>query len=219
MSPKSSLLVSGSSAGVSQSTVIEEEEENEGAQNSASAGGGARKRRSPASLSRRKAAAKPEGGKGGGSATRASSVEVIERSAGVGSALNAEGEWRKAALDIKSGEWERQFEACNSIRRLSGTAPQLFSSSNPYMHGILLELIKLTECLRSQVSRNALLTFADVFENLKRQMDASLDTVVPSLLKKAGDTNQFIAEEAEKALMSACRNCTESRVLLSLIHI
>ena len=47
-------------------------------------------------------------------------------------------------------------------------------------------------------------------------MDSSLDTMIPALLKKAGDTNQFIAEEAEKALMSACRNCTESRVLTAV---
>ena len=53
----------------------------------------------------------------------------------------------------------------------------------------MLELIKLTECLRSQVSRNALHTFVDIFENLKRQMDSSLDTMIPALLKKAGDTN------------------------------
>ena len=122
MSPKSSLLVSGSSAGVSQSTVIEEEEE-EGVNNSASAAG-ARKGRSPASLSRRKAIPKPEAaGKGSTGANRASSVEVIERSGGVGGVMNVEAEWRKVALDIKSGEWERQFEACNNIKRLSSTAP------------------------------------------------------------------------------------------------
>ena len=41
--------------------------------------------------------------------------------------MNVEAEWRKVSLDIKSGEWERQFEACNNLKRLSSTAPQLFS--------------------------------------------------------------------------------------------
>ena len=103
--------------------------------------------------------------------------------------LNAEADWRKMAEDIKSDEWERQFEACNNLKRLSATAPHLFGSSNSGMHGVLLELIKLSESLRSQVSRNALLTFSDIFENLKRQMDASLETVIPPLLRKAADTN------------------------------
>jgi hypothetical protein len=40
----------------------------------------------------------------------------------------------------------------------------------------------------------------DCFENLKKIMDPNLDLLIPALVKKAGDTNQFIAEEAEKTL-------------------
>jgi hypothetical protein len=38
---------------------------------------------------------------------------------------------------------------------------------------------------------------------LGKKSDIILDNVVPMLLKKAADTNAFIAEEAEKALIKA----------------
>ena len=52
-----------------------------------------------------------------------------------------------------------------------------------------------------------------VFENLGKKADPILDNVIPMLLKKAADTNAFIAEEAEKALVIACETCSESKII------
>jgi hypothetical protein len=52
-----------------------------------------------------------------------------------------------------------------------------------------------------------------VFENLGKKADPILDNVIPMLLKKAADTNAFIAEEAEKALVKACETCSESKII------
>jgi len=40
--------------------------------------------------------------------------------------------------------------------------------------------------------------------------------VLPILLKRAVDTNQFIAESAEQTLEIIVKNCTETRVFASL---
>jgi hypothetical protein len=77
----------------------------------------------------------------------------------------------------------------------------------------MLELIKLSSSLRTQLSRNALGTLGELFESLKKGMDINVDDVVPSLIKNAGHTNRFISEEAEKALISACQYSSESKVV------
>ncbi len=81
----------------------------------------------------------------------------------------------------------------------------------------MLELIKLSSSLRSQLSRNALSTISDLFENLKKGIDFNVDDIVPSLIKNAGHTNHFIAEEAEKALISACHNATQHKVIAAAL--
>jgi hypothetical protein len=43
-------------------------------------------------------------------------------------------------------------------------------------------------------------------------MDGFLEQCLPPLIKKAADTNQFIAEEAEKAIINACIHCSEQKI-------
>jgi hypothetical protein len=50
------------------------------------------------------------------------------------------------------------------------------------------------------LSKQALLTMAIMFESLQKQMDSQIDTVLTILIKKAADTNAFIAEEGIRAL-------------------
>ena len=38
-------------------------------------------------------------------------------------------------------------------------------------------------------------------------MDPDIDNILKVLLKKATDTNSFLSEEAEKALVNLCTNC------------
>ena len=121
--------------------------------------------------------------------------------------LSPEGEWKHILSDIqKKNNWEKQFKACNTIKDFSSENPKFFNASDAYFSEIMNELSILCNSLRTQLSRNALGTFAVVFENLGKRVDCILDNVIPMLLKKAADTNAFIAEEAEKALVKACEN-------------
>jgi hypothetical protein len=52
-----------------------------------------------------------------------------------------------------------------------------------------------------------------MFVFLKRCMEPDLDNIIKVLLKKGSDTNTFISDEAEKALISMCNNCQDSKVL------
>lgn len=45
-----------------------------------------------------------------------------------------------------------------------------------------------------------------------------MDVIVPSMVKKACDTNEFISLEADHALITMCENCGEHKTLNSLFN-
>jgi len=49
-----------------------------------------------------------------------------------------------------------------------------------------------------------------------RDTDNHIEIVLPTIIKRATDTNKFISEGAEKALIAICNNCTETRVFAAL---
>jgi hypothetical protein len=49
-----------------------------------------------------------------------------------------------------------------------------------------------------------------------RDLDSHIETLMPILLKRSTDTNQFISQEAEKSLIAIVNNCTETRVFAAL---
>ena len=54
-------------------------------------------------------------------------------------------------------------------------------------------MIKLVDSLRSQLAKNAILTITAILENSStKDMDPNTDIILPTLIKKAADTNVFI---------------------------
>lgn len=51
------------------------------------------------------------------------------------------------------------------------------------------------------------MTISDMFLFLKRCMEPYLDNLLKILIKRAADTNTFISDEAEKAMIQMCNNC------------
>lgn len=122
----------------------------------------------------------------------------------------------KEALQLlKSSDWQKGFQACNVLKRAV-----VHHRSNLVQMGVLGELskdlVKAGDSLRSQLSKNALLTVSIIFEHLGRQMDSQIDTFLMVLIKKAADTNSFIAEEGINALAALCHSCSEIKVFTSL---
>lgn len=83
---------------------------------------------------------------------------------------------------------------------------------------MVASLIKLAESLRSSLSKIAIMTVNDMLVSLKRCMEPYLDNVLKMLLKKASlDTNTFISDEAERALVSLCAHCQDSKVIRAIL--
>lgn len=55
-----------------------------------------------------------------------------------------------------------------------------------------------------------------MFDNIPKDVDPSIEQIIPVLIKRAADTNVFITEQADKALVAACQNCSEVKIMSSL---
>lgn len=80
------------------------------------------------------------------------------------------------------------------------------------------QLTKLSDSLRSSLSKIALITIRDMFTFLKRCMETYLDPLLKILLKRGSDTSSFISTEAEAALLAMSVNCSDSKVLICLMQ-
>ena len=85
------------------------------------------------------------------------------------------------------------------------------------LHSLVKQLTKLSDSLRSSLSKIALITIRDMFQFLKRCMETYLDPLVKILLKRGSDTSVFISEEAEAALLTMTIECSDSKVLSCLL--
>ena len=86
------------------------------------------------------------------------------------------------------------FEGCNIIKRAVLFHKHLFTHPSPVAGQIFKDIVKPVDSLRSQVSKNACMTLSLMFSELPpRDVDSHIDTVIPILIKRATDTNAFIA--------------------------
>ncbi len=135
--------------------------------------------------------------------------------------------------DLTSSNWQAQFNSLNSIRRLcifnsDLITPKLFvfvrslfQSKILYFfcsrHAIVVSVLSFVNNLRSSLSKNAMICLTDMFEHIGRYMDPEVESVVPILLKKTGEANRFINDQAIKAIQAMILHASEERCLSSLI--
>lgn len=105
--------------------------------------------------------------------------------------------------DMLSGDWQKQFDACNSLRSISIHHKELLTNDNFLMQTFVQSLIKQVDSLRSTVAKNALLGFKDLISNLKVRMDGELDHVLMPVVRRAADTNVFLSKAATDVLVAA----------------
>ena len=59
---------------------------------------------------------------------------------------------------------------------------------------IIPDVMRLSESLRSTLSKSALVVVNELSIKLKRQLDTEFDLIFSKLIKKSLDTNTFISE-------------------------
>ncbi|XP_072103233.1 TOG array regulator of axonemal microtubules protein 2-like [Mobula birostris] len=115
---------------------------------------------------------------------------------------------------LSNSDWEMKRQGLSSVCRLAQFHQEILLTR---LHAVCLAVMKEVNNLRSKVSRSALLTLGELFSQLKRNMDQEVEEVARILLHKTGDSNQFIREEAVKALGTMMHSVSPSRALTALI--
>eukprot|EP00753_Platysulcus_tardus_P003737 PLAT12485.3.p2 GENE.PLAT12485.3~~PLAT12485.3.p2 ORF type:complete len:680 (+),score=377.10 PLAT12485.3:79-2040(+) len=156
------------------------------------------------------------GGSGGDASSPASSAEKIYLTREeLLPCSRPEKELRSAMTALRSGDWERIFDACNTVRRLAMHHGDVLMR---VLHDCVAGVVAAVDNLRSSVSKNALIALEDMFVGLQRGMDGELDSIASALIRKATDTNDFLVTAAEAALAAMVRSATGSRVLAALLN-
>ena len=88
----------------------------------------------------------------------------------------------KAYKGLETQEWPEIFHTLNTFRKLAiHHANMLVSSGN--LHNLILLIMKRVDALRSLLAKNALLTIEDLFNGLKKNLDAEVAVIIPGVLK------------------------------------
>lgn len=110
-----------------------------------------------------------------------------------------------------SGDWSEQFAAIDDARRLTRFAPRLLASG--HLHKLTGLIASLADSLRSTLAKNALRCTGELFVAFGKKMDPDIELCLAATMRRAADTNVFIAEEAEVALRELCRSASEAKLL------
>jgi len=131
---------------------------------------------------------------------------------------NVEGTIRVMNQELKTDDWQKQFEASNNLRRLLQFHCSILVNSAMFnLHSTTQDVLRMVESLRSNLSKNGLITLTEMCCTLKRQMDSEADMIYAKLIKKGSDANSFISEEVKKALVSVSQNCSDTKIIPILL--
>jgi hypothetical protein len=118
-----------------------------------------------------------------------------------------------------TASWDAQFAALDLLRRLALFHAQdlLEGTAGLTLHAAVAGTLPAADSLRSSLAKGACMALGDLSVGLGRGLDSELEAVMPVLVRRAVDTNIFMAVSAGKALASVIDNCGEARVLSALL--
>lgn len=122
--------------------------------------------------------------------------------------------------DLKSDDWQKNFEGSNILRRFLQFHSSFLNASPTFsLHTTTQDILKLVESLRSNLSKNALITLTDMCTIFKKQLDPEAEMIIAKLIKKGSDANKFISEEVKQAFIAVSQNCSETKTVPTLLSI
>jgi len=120
----------------------------------------------------------------------------------------------------KELDWVGQTAALSDARRLVAHHPDALTPAA--LHDLVTAATPAIDQLRSCTARGAMQLFGEMFAALGARCDRELDEIVPLLIKKAGEVStagrdNFLGQEADRALASMTHSCSEHRALAALL--
>eukprot|EP01116_Phalansterium_solitarium_P013299 TRINITY_DN3064_c1_g1_i1.p1 TRINITY_DN3064_c1_g1~~TRINITY_DN3064_c1_g1_i1.p1 ORF type:complete len:672 (-),score=296.70 TRINITY_DN3064_c1_g1_i1:282-2297(-) len=115
----------------------------------------------------------------------------------LGPSADPKRELQSAMQQMKSQEWDQNFDALDSVRRLAAFHPDLLL---PQLHAVLVAVLQHVENLRSGVMKNAIVCYGDLFKALARHLEPELEIFVPKLMGRYAETSTFLVKELDRTL-------------------
>jgi hypothetical protein len=128
--------------------------------------------------------------------------------------INPKQELGKVLTQLQSEDWETNFDALSTVRRLAAHHASLIDPGK--VHAIMVEILKQVPNLRSSVSKNALLALEAMCSAFSRAMDSEVEHIVPVLVKRCSDSNAFVCESASASFHTVVLRCSTARVVSAL---
>uniref|UniRef100_A0A8C9UM91 TOG array regulator of axonemal microtubules 2 n=1 Tax=Spermophilus dauricus TaxID=99837 RepID=A0A8C9UM91_SPEDA len=114
---------------------------------------------------------------------------------------------------LNSSDWQMKEKGLVSVQRLAACHSEVLAGR---LHDVSLAVTGEVSNLRSKVSRLAISTLGDLFRALKKNMDQETEEITRCLLRKMGNTSEFIQRAANRALGAMVENVTPARALVAL---
>nr|KAE8948859.1 hypothetical protein PF009_g1569 [Phytophthora fragariae] len=128
--------------------------------------------------------------------------------------INPKQDLSKMLTQLRSEDWEANFDALSTVRRLAMHHASIIDAGK--VHAIVVEILKQVSNLRSSVSKNALLALESMCSAFSRAIDSELENIVPVLLRRCADSNAFVCESAAASLHAVVLKCSTPRVVSAL---
>jgi hypothetical protein len=100
-------------------------------------------------------------------------------------------EFKSITAELKSDDWQISNEALVKLRRIIRHHSDLLVLSTT--KALMPDIMKLSESLRSTLSKTAVVVINEMADKLKRQLDSDFDLIFSKLIKKSLDANSFIS--------------------------
>ena len=161
----------------------------------------------------------PPGGRRAPSALKPDSLDYLDTSE-IEPSRNPSKDLSRTVAGLDTQEWPEIFHTLNVVRQLAlHHQSLLLNQGKTVLHGIVQGVLKQVENLRSQISKNAVLTLGDMFIGLGSKMDGEVASVITSMVKRCGDqASSFLGETAEMTLCHLIDNASASRALAGLLQ-
>ncbi|XP_021247460.1 TOG array regulator of axonemal microtubules protein 2 isoform X2 [Numida meleagris] len=115
---------------------------------------------------------------------------------------------------LSSSDWQLKGKGLFSIRRLAICHSEILLGR---LHDVTLAVTKEVNNLRSKVSRFAISTLGELFRIMKKHMDQEVEEVARALLRKTGDSSEFIQKAADRSLGIMVGSVTPARAMAALL--
>ena len=124
---------------------------------------------------------------------------------------NPEHDFKNAMQQIKGADsWDVKCTAIETLRLILVANPTV---AIHIIHDLTLIIVGEVNNLRSTVAKKAIAVVTEMFVCMGKGMDAEVDFILHALLRKLGESKEFLVEEVEKALDAVCQNATMIRAL------